>query len=297
MKRNPLSKQKILKCLKLYIYLYVISYAYFGFAGEVDDLIRQAESLRQDKSYDAADEKYVLGLSIDPHNPELLYGYSRLLAQTNQLQKASEYIQKVINVSDSSHTAFPNILNMAGWVHLMLGNVDKSIAFFSESKSPGIYEKLDQSTKMKLHNNSGYAFMISGRYEESLTEFVAAKGLGSKKAALNIEKVRSLIETEKLGNPDISGIFAVVIASSKYEENVSKLIEKANMKFPENQKTLRIFKAGDELFFVTIDSSLSYAKATEVRDFAVSRGVTDAFISSTTTWSLFNPLGSTETAQ
>jgi tetratricopeptide (TPR) repeat protein len=258
-----------------------------------------AETYKDQNEFEQSQQVYSWLRTNYPNSFTIAYNYGRLLAQMKEYQKSAEILAAVLKAGeDPGQVPDPSIYNTIGFVHIMLGDFEQAIECFNKAAAPKIYERLSATTKMKLHNNTGLAMMLADRYEESLQEFAQAKELGSRKAAENIEKVKSLIETQEKQNPDIPGIFAVVIHSTRDKErldaktdDLTKKIQSALSK--EKQQDLDepvVYLAKNGMYFITLASNSSYAKAQELLT-DVRKVVNDAFVSSTTNWEPYQIAG------
>ena len=243
----------------------------------------QLEQTRQE--YAELRKKYPNSFSIG-------YDYGRLLAQMKEYQESAKILGAALKLGSSSGQLLdPSLYNTIGFVHMMLGDFDQALEYFKMATAPEIYKRLSESSRMKLHNNTGHALRLADRYEESLDEFAKARALGSYKAVKNIEEVRSLIETQEKQNPDLPGIFAVVIHSTRKKEQLDALTRRLTEKIQavaskEKQQELNkpvVYVAQNGMYSITLASNSSYAKAQELLS-VVRKVIADAFVSSTTNW-------------
>ena len=234
-----------------------------------------------------------------PNSFTIAYNDGRLLAQMKEYQKSAEVLAAALKTGEGrGQIPDPSIYNTIGYIYIMLGDFDQAIECFNKAAAPKIYERLSATTKMKLHNNTGIAMMLADRYEEALREFEQAKQLGSRKAVENIEKVKSLAETQEKQNPDLPGIFAVVIHSTKSKEQLNDitqaLMEKiqpaVSKKQQEDLGKPVVYLAKSGMYFITLASNSSYAKAQELLA-TVRNVINDAFVSSTTNWEPYQIAG------
>jgi tetratricopeptide (TPR) repeat protein len=227
-----------------------------------------------------------------PNSFSIVYDYGRLLAQMKEYQESAKALGVALKIGvRREQLPDPSLYNTIGYVHIMLGDFDQALEYFKMAAGPKTYNRLAENTKMKLHNNTGYALMLADRYEESLGEFAKARAMGSRKAVENIEKVQSLIETQEQQRPDLPGIFAVVIHSTRNKETLDALArgllaELQGTVSKEKQQELNkpvIYVAKNGMYFIALASNSSYAKAQELLS-VVRKVITDAFVSSTTNW-------------
>lgn len=120
-----------------------------------------------------------------------------------------------------------------------------------------------------------------------MEEFQQAMRYGSKNASLNIEKVESLIRTQKSEDIDIPGIFAVIVGSAKYEQMIEDQIEKISQILTIQKEDLQVYEAETGRYFFAMGSDLSYAKAQSMKS-SIEDKVSDAFVSSTTRWKAYS---------
>ena len=259
---------------------------------EAEAQLAIAESYKNRDLLEQSQREYIELLKKYPNSFSIGYDYGRLLAQMKEYQASAEALGVALKLGSSSGQLLaPSLYNTIGYVHIMLGDFDQALEYFKMATAPEIYKRLSESSKMKLHNNTGYALMLADRYEESLDEFAKARTLGSRKAVENIEKVKSLIETQEKQNPDLPGIFAVVIHSTRNKEQLDALThrlleELQSTVSKEKQQELDrpvVYIAQNGMYFIALASNSSYAKAQELLS-VVRKVIADAFVSSTTNW-------------
>ena len=237
-----------------------------------------------------------------PNSFSIVYDYGRLLAQMKEYQESAKILGAALKLGSSSGQLLdPSLYNTIGYVHIMQGDFDQALEYFKMAADPKTYNCLAETTRMKLHNNTGYALMLADRYEESVQQFAQAKALGSRKAVDNIEKVKSLIETQEKQSPDLPGIFAVVIHSTRNKEQLDALTRRlmeelqglqgitSKEKQPELNKPL-VYVAQNSMYFIALASNSSYAKAQGLLS-VVRKVIADAFVSSTTNWEPYQIAG------
>lgn len=245
-------------------------------------------------------EKFISSYSIYtelkqkyPGSFSIVYGYGRLLAQMKRFVESAEVLNSALKLGKSNAPLpDPSIYNTIGWVATMNGNFDLALEYFKKtSEDQKIYSRLSDETRMKLHNNTGYALMLLDRYEESMKEFRKAEQLGSEKAKANIEKVTSLIETQKKQNENIPGVFAVVVLSTRSTMDINKVVQTISSRLhgilPEQDLKTNVYLAKTGLYFIALGGNYSYAKAQRIHG-AVKNIIADAFVSSTTSWTPYS---------
>lgn len=245
-----------------------------------------AEDFREQRKFDLSYSIYKELKKELPKNFLISYSYGRLLAQMKRFNASFEELQVALTLGEEKeHLPEPSIHNTMGWVSLMSDNYDQALEQFTIAKEDYVYTKLSERTKMKLHNNTGYTLMLLDRYDESLKEFELASNLGSYKAKLNIEKVQSLINTQENQNPDLPGVFAVVVGSAKYETRINNIIKTASKVYAKELEEFDTYLAKTGRYFITIGSNYSYTKARQIKNKINEQGIIDVFVSSTTSWS------------
>ena len=258
-----------------------------------------AENYRDQDLFAQSQQIYTVLRTKYPKSFVIAYNYGRLLAQMKQYQKSAETLQAALQLGTQQQPfPDPTLYNTIGYVYIMQRDFDQALEYFKKAASPELYTRLPENIQMKLHNNTGYALMLADRYEESLQEFKQAKMLGSKKAEENIEKVRSLIETQEKQDPNLPGVFAVIIGSSRMQERLDSmsqlLMEQiqpvvSQEKWQEINKPV-VYVAKNGMYFITLASNLSYAKAQQLLPLA-KKAISDAFVSSTTNWEPYQVAG------
>ncbi|MDU9050161.1 MAG: hypothetical protein Q3M30_15040 [Candidatus Electrothrix sp. Rat3] len=258
-----------------------------------------AESYKNHDLLEQSRQEYTELRKKYPNSFSIGYDYGRLLAQMKEYQESAKILGAALKLSSSSGQLLdPSLYNTIGFVHIMQGDFDQALEYFKMATAPEIYKRLSESSRMKLHNNTGYALMLADRYEESLDEFAKARALGSRKAVENIEKVKSLIETQEKQSPDLPGIFAVVIHSTRKKEQLDalthRLLEKlrstvSQEKRQELDKPV-VYVANNGMYFIALASNSSYAKAQGLLS-VIRKVISDAFISSTTNWEPYQIAG------
>ena len=246
----------------------------------------KAEALRAQGQFNASFPIYEELLEKYSDNFSVNYGYGLLLAQMKRFPEAANALKTALNIGKTQEQMpDPSIWNSIGWVSLMNGDLDQAIEYFTTAKQDSnIYSSLSDETRMKLHNNSGYALMLMDRYEESKEDFKKAEELGSEKAKQNIEKVDSLIETQKKQNPDIPGVFAVVVLSIRDKERTQEAADRLRTELGlQKTETIDVYLAKNGMYLLAVKSNCSYAKAQATLK-KVREKVPDAFVSSTTNW-------------
>ncbi len=258
-----------------------------------------AESYKNRDLLEQSQQEYTELRKKYPNSFSIVYDDGRLLAQLKEYQASAEALGVALKLGTSrDQLPDPSLYNTIGYVHMMLGDFDRALEYFKMATAPEIYKRLSQSSRMKLHNNTGYALRLADRYEESLDEFAKARELGSYKAVKNIEEVRSLIETQEKQNPDLPGIFAVVIHSTRKKEQLDTLTRRLTKKIQavaskENQQKLNkpvVYVAQNGMYSITLASNSSYAKARGLLS-VVRKVIPDAFVSSTTNWDPYQIAG------
>ena len=259
-----------------------------------------AEQYKKNNQLEQSQQEYTKLLKKYPNSFSISYDYGRLLAQMKEYQESAKILGAALKLgSDSSGQLLdPSLYNTLGYVHLRMGAFDQALEYFKMATAPKIYKRLSESSRMKLHNNTGFVLMLVDRYEEALDEFAKARELGSQIAVKNIDKVKSLIETQEKQNPDLPGIFAVVIHSTKSIKQLDTLArtltEKIQKTAPkEKQQELNnpvIYVMNNGMYVITLASNSSYAKARALLT-VVKKVIPDAFVSSTTNWELYHISG------
>ncbi|WPD23866.1 MAG: hypothetical protein SD837_04725 [Candidatus Electrothrix scaldis] len=258
-----------------------------------------AETYKNRNLLEQSQQEYSELLKKYPNSFSIGYDYGRLLAQMKEYQESAKILGATLkNGSSSGQLLDPSLYNTIGYVHLQMGEFDQALEYFKMATAPEIYRRLNEESRMKLHNNKGIALMSADRYEEALDEFAKARELGSQIAVKNIDKVNSRIETQEKQNPDLPGIFAVVIHSTKSIKQLdtlaSTLTEKIQKTAPkEKQQELNnpvIYVMNNGMYVITLASNSSYAKARALLT-VVKKVIPDAFVSSTTNWELYHISG------
>ncbi|MCI5139296.1 MAG: hypothetical protein D3922_13005 [Candidatus Electrothrix sp. AR1] len=266
---------------------------------EAEDQLAVAESYKNRDLLEQSQQEYTELLKKYPNSFSIGYDYGRLLAQMEEYQESAKILGAALKLGSSSGQLLdPSLYNTMGYVHIMQGDFDQALEYFKMATAPEIYKRLSESSRTKLHNNTGYALMLADRYEESLDEFAKARALGSRKAVENIEKVKSLIETQEKQSPDLPGIFAVVIHSTRNKEQLDALTrglleELQGTASKEKQQELNkpvVYVAQNGMYFIALASNSSYAKAQGLLS-VVRKVITDAFVSSTTNWEPYQIAG------
>jgi len=252
----------------------------------------EAEALRDKDQYNLSYPIYADLLQKYPSSFSINYGYGLLLAQMKRFQDSAEALKTALNIGKSKEQMpDPSIWNSIGWVALMNGNLDQAVEYFNVPKNnPAIYSKLNDETRMKLHNNAGYALMLMDRYEQAKEDFKKAEQLGSDKAKLNIEKIDSLIETQQRQDPNIPGVFTVVVFSVKNKDWLDRAIQTISGRLVSKELAelagIDVYLAKNGLYMLTLGGSYSYVKAQGILE-KIKKSVPDAFVSSTTNWEAY----------
>ena len=258
-----------------------------------------AESYKTSNLLEQSRQEYSELLKHYPNSFSITYDYGRLLAQMKEYQESAKILKAALQLGTKQGQLLdPSLYNTIGYVHLRMGEFDQALEYFKMAAAPEIYKRLSESTKMKLHNNTGFVLMLVDRYEEALREFAKARDLGSQTAVKNIDKVNSLIETQEKQNPDLPGIFAVVIHSTKSTKQLDTLARTLTKKIQEEvpkekQQELNnpvVYIMNNDMYVITLASNSSYAKARTLLA-VVKKVIPDAFISSTTNWELYQIAG------
>ena len=258
-----------------------------------------AESYKTSNLLEQSQQEYSELLKHYPNSFSITYDYGRLLAQMKEYQESAKILKAALQLGTKQGQLLdPSLYNTIGYVHLRMGEFDQALEYFKMAAAPEIYKRLSESTKMKLHNNTGFVLMLVDRYEEALREFAKARDLGSQTAVKNIDKVNSLIETQEKQNPDLPGIFAVVIHSTKSTKQLDTLARTLTKKIQEEvpkekQQELNnpvVYIMNNDMYIITLASNSSYAKARTLLA-VVKKVIPDAFISSTTNWELYQIAG------
>jgi tetratricopeptide (TPR) repeat protein len=253
----------------------------------------EAEALRAKDKLNASYPIYAELLQKYSSSFSVNYGYGLLLAQMKRFPESGEALKIALNIGTAKEQILdPSIWNSIGWVAIMNGNFDQAIEYFKTAKNdPKTYASLREETKMKLHNNAGYALMLMDRYEEANEEFHKAELLGSEKAKENIEKIHSLIETQKKQDPDIPGVFTVVVLSVKNKDWLDKSIQSITGRIRssaygqelKDTDAIDVYLAKNGMYLLALGGNYSYAKAQRILE-KVKKTAPDAFVSSTTNW-------------
>lgn len=244
-------------------------------------LVEKLDKSENDKAY----EEYIFLREKLPNSFSVAYGFGRLLARMKRYQKSDELLKEALNLGTNNRKILNlSIYNTLGWVSIMNANYDQALEYFDEALKENVYKNVSVNTRMKTHNNKGYTLMLLDRYEESLVEFRKASGLGSEKAKYNIERVNSMIETQKKQDQDIIGVFAPVIFSLKNKESIAPVIEFLSKQYGIVQDKLKIYVSKTKIYIITYGSNYSYVEALRIKEDMEKKGISDAYVYSTTSW-------------
>lgn len=252
------------------------------------NLISEYASAEQSRNNGRLEESLKIYRSLwdaAPNSFSIAYGYGQLIAMLKLYTESEDILSKALIIGKNTPANLdPSIYNTYGWVLLMNNKYEAALEVFQTALVAPTYEKLESSTRMKLHNNTGYTFMLLDRYEDSLVQFKLAKQLGSTKAEQNIEKVNSLILTKTENDPNLPGVFTVVVGSARYQDRIESVLAEKSKQIGVETSTLEVYSGEANRFFIVNGRNLSYQRALETKQQMVAKGVQDAFVSSTTNW-------------
>lgn len=226
-------------------------------------------------------------LRKDPNNIKIKYKLALLYVKMKDYKKASNDLYSILLQYGNTSEVSSNIYNILGWTYLMQEDLDQALTTFKIASSPNNYKKLDNTNKMKVSNNTGYTLMLMDRYEEALVQFEQAVKLGSTKAKLNIQKINSIIEVQKNQDINIPGIFLVILKSVKEENKLVPIIEELATKLLVNINDFVIYKTTTNTFRISLGNNYSYNKAEEILKDVKEKGISDAFVTSSTQWNIY----------
>lgn len=226
-------------------------------------------------------------LRKDPNNIKIKYKLALLYVKMKDYKKASNDLYSILLQHGNTSEVSSNIYNILGWTYLMQEDLDQALTTFKIASSPNNYKKLDNTNKMKVSNNTGYTLMLMDRYEEALVQFEQAVKLGSTKAKLNIQKINSIIEVQKNQDINIPGIFLVILKSVKEENKLVPIIEELATKLLVNINDFVIYKTTTNTFRISLGNNYSYNKAEEILKDVKEKGISDAFVTSSTQWNIY----------
>jgi len=221
------------------------------------------------------------------------------LIENNNLEEADKVFQYLINLNNKDEVDFDfSIYNTFGWIAFSRGDFYGALERFKSAQEKDIYSKLSSYAKGKLHNNMGYTYMLLEQYQKSLIEFKKAMKFGNDKAEKGIAKVNSILEVLKSKNMHLPGIFAPVVGSPKsikkipyQKEQIMKKLKKIfdNEEFKKlkvDNKELQVYKVDKNRFSITFGNNYSYVKAMKITKIIRKNAIKDAYVSSTSTWSI-----------
>lgn len=117
--------------------------------------------LLSDKDLQLADEYYKAALRIQPNSEEALYMYAYHLQNTNRIDQAIEYYQKIITINPINKFAYYNL----GYIYLVYKkDFNKSIYNFTQSI------EID-SSYAEAYYNRGLAYEQLGENEKAISDY------------------------------------------------------------------------------------------------------------------------------
>lgn len=248
--------------------------------------LAEAIKLRNGNDQDGALAKFKLLRTTVPNSFTINFEYGRLLAQMKRYHEASEVLDMAIKLMDRVDTKYLTIYNTKGFVLLMLNDFERALDFFLMEINSSQFGIKSDSLRMKVHNNAGLACLQLDRYVEAQKHFLIAKELGSKLAEKNIEIISSILETARASNEDLPGIFTTAVGSVKNSSQATVRMNELALKLKVPSSNLLLFKQSNGIYQITLGSNYSYRKAERLVKEARAKGVEDAFVASTTDWTL-----------
>lgn len=246
----------------------------------------EAMNLRSIGDHDAALSKFSLLRAAEPNSFTINYEYGRLLAQMKKYREASAALDVAIKLMDRVDTKDLTVYNTKGFVLLMLNDFEQALVFFAKEIDSPRFKSNSDASRMKVHNNAGLAYLQLDRYLDAQKQFEIAKALGSSLAKKNLEIIASILATVGAANENVPGIFAPAVGSVK---NPSLATERSNeiaSRLGVSSDSLLLFRQGNGIFQITHGANYSYRKAERLVKEAKGKGIEDAFVASTTEWTL-----------
>ncbi len=214
----------------------------------------------------------------------VLHEIGRTYVHLNEYEQASESLLNAVEIATDADLSKNAVYNVLGYNDLKEKNYESAVSYFkTQTKNPN-FLSLPPETRMKVFNNLGYTLLQLDQYEAAKSNLLQAVALGSSLARKNLEVVDSILAVQHKNDPELPGIFAVAIASSRNKDALKATVENAASRLNTSTEKFRIFDRGNEMFTVTYGVAMSYPKSDEMREEALSAGFSDANIVSTSRW-------------
>lgn len=173
--------------------------------------------------------------------------------------------------------------NTRGFAAIKRGRWDEAVEDLRRQLAVSGFPAAPDAQRLKIYNNLGYALLQLERYPEALEAFETAAALGSRNALRNIEATQSILSVLNAGDPDLPGVFAVVVETSRSYTDISRVQGRLRESGFDEAGAFHIYQRPDGKLSLTLGANESWPKA-EGRLEAVRAAVPDAFVASTADW-------------
>jgi tetratricopeptide (TPR) repeat protein len=255
-----------------------------GLSNFAAPMVQHAIKLRIMGQYDQAIEKLK---SVPPGSPTnfcINYELGRNLLNLKDYDQALTALQAASSVAGPEDRAKQAIFNIIGYTWLEKKEYSQAALALEAQLNDDQFSKLPTSKQTKVFNNTGFAYLRLNQYEPARENFDKALNNGSKLAASNLAIVDSLIAVQTKGDANIPGIFSVSLHSQGKDDNLLNTLDRLAAMLRVSSDQLNIYRRENGMLSVTYGANLSYAKAQELTQNAITAGITSAYIVSPTAW-------------
>ena len=208
------------------------------------------------------------------------YMLGRFLIIEERYVEAIEVLESIPLDSNSDFLEDNALLNLIGFAHLKTNNLELAVENFRRQTEI----KVSNKDQMKTLNNLGYALILLGRYDEARESLEKAVNLGSEKAAFNLARVDSVVESLTAQDPSVPGAFAAVVAYERKPDDIQAVRSAIARKLGVSPVEVQVFTLDEDRYYFTYGAYLSYLKAEERMAEAAAAGISGAWLTLTSEW-------------
>jgi tetratricopeptide (TPR) repeat protein len=212
------------------------------------------------------------------------YEIGRNFLNLKEYDRALTSLQLAAGVAGPEDRSKQAIFNIIGYTWLEKKEYSQAALALEAQLNDDQFANLPVAKQTKVFNNTGFAYLRLNQYEPAQKNFEKALANGSKLAQANLAIVDSLISVQTKGDADIPGIFSVSLHSQGTDEGLLKTLNDFATDLGVSATELNIYRRGSGMLSVTFGANLSYTKAEEMKQKAISVGISSAYVVSPTAW-------------
>jgi tetratricopeptide (TPR) repeat protein len=255
-----------------------------GLSNLAAPLVQQAINMRTMGRYDDAITKLKTVPAGSPTSFCINYEIGRNLLNLKEYDPALNALQTAAGVAGPEDRAQQAIFNIIGYTWLEKKDYGQAVLALERQLRDDQFNNLPTDKQTKVFNNTGFAYLRLNQYAPAQLNFEKALANGSKLAQANLAIVDSLISVQSKGDVNIPGIFSVSLHSQRGDEGLLDTLDEFARKLGVSPTELNIFRRHTGMLSVTMGANLSYAKAQNLQENAITSGIMSAQIVSPTSW-------------